>query len=94
VRYPITVGIEADGDRARVTVTNGGMGIRPEDQARIFERYEQAVCEHQFGGFGIGLWIAREIVVALGGTIRVESQPERGATFTVELPLRSPSHPA
>jgi signal transduction histidine kinase len=54
----------------------------------------KAVCERQFGGFGVGLWIAREIVVALGGTIAVESQPERGATFTVELPRSGPSRRA
>ena len=75
-------------------MTNSGMGIRAEDQARIFERYEQAVCEQKFGGFGVGLWIAREIVIALGGTIAVESQPERGATFTVELPRSGPSRRA
>ena len=88
--HPITVGVRADGDRAQVTVADGGMGIHPEDYARIFERYEQAVSEHQFGGLGVGLWIAREIVVALDGTIRVESEPERGATFTVELPRSGP----
>jgi PAS domain S-box-containing protein len=84
--HPVSVGVRPNGDLGEVTVRDEGVGIRPEDQARIFERYEQATPELEAGGLGIGLWIAREIVVAHGGTIRVESQPERGTTFTVELP--------
>jgi signal transduction histidine kinase len=88
--HAVAVGVEADEERARVTVADGGIGIRPEDQARIFERYERAVRD-EFGGLGVGLWITREIVSALDGTIRVESQPRYGATFSVELPRRGPS---
>jgi signal transduction histidine kinase len=62
------------------------MGIAPEDQARIFERFERAVSEN-YGGFGLGLWISREVVQAHGGRIFVQSAPGQGATFTVELPL-------
>ena len=52
------------------------------------------VASHELGGFGVGLWIAREIVVALGGTIRVESQTARGARYTVARPGRGPSRRA
>jgi signal transduction histidine kinase len=58
--------------------------------ARIFEPYEQAVCAHKLGGFGVGLCLAHKIVSALGGTLRLESQPGRGATCTVDLPVSGP----
>lgn len=71
---------------AELSVRDQGIGIQPRDQARIFERFERAVAEHHYGGFGMGLWIAREIVEAHGGHIVVESAPGRGSTFTIELP--------
>ena len=54
-----------------------GIGIAPEDQPRIFERFERAVATAHYGGLGLGLYITRQIVEALGGTIRVESRPAR-----------------
>jgi signal transduction histidine kinase len=77
--------VEGHGDRAILTVRDRGIGISLPDQARIFERFERAVSERSYGGFGLGLWIVREIVESLGGTVRVESAPGEGATFTVEL---------
>ncbi len=50
------------------------------------------MSERNYGGLGLGLYITRTIVEALGGTIRVESQPNQGAVFTVELP-REPGAP-
>jgi signal transduction histidine kinase len=87
---PVTIAVGAAGDRARLEVRDEGIGIAPEAQVRIFERYERAVSEKNYGGFGLGLWIVRRIVEALGGEVRVESAVGRGATFLVELP-RSPS---
>ncbi|MEK6607976.1 MAG: hybrid sensor histidine kinase/response regulator [Myxococcota bacterium] len=83
---PIDVTVEGDDRVGRIVVRDHGIGIAPESQARIFERFERAVSERHYGGFGLGLWIVRKIVDAFGGTIRVESAPGRGATFTVELP--------
>jgi signal transduction histidine kinase/tetratricopeptide (TPR) repeat protein len=83
---PISLRVEREGTVARLTVQDRGMGIAPEDQARIFERFERAVSEN-YGGFGLGLWSSREVVQAHGGRISVESTPGQGATFTVELPL-------
>jgi signal transduction histidine kinase len=83
---PISLTVKREGAVARLTVQDHGMGIAPEDQARIFERFERAVSEN-YGGFGLGLWISREVVRAHGGRISVESAPGQGATFTVELPL-------
>ena len=54
---------------------------------KIFERFERAVESRAFGGFGLGLWIARQIVEASNGTIEVTSAPDEGATFSVRLPL-------
>jgi signal transduction histidine kinase len=87
-RGPIEVRLEqVAGVRARLTVRDHGIGIAPEHLERIFGRFERAVSVRHFGGFGLGLWIVRQVVDALGGTIRVDSAPGAGATFTVELPL-------
>jgi signal transduction histidine kinase/CHASE1-domain containing sensor protein len=85
---PVEVRVESHGERAIVSVRDRGIGISPEDQARIFGRFERAVSKRSYGGFGLGLWIVREIVESLGGAVRVESSPGEGATFTVELPRR------
>jgi PAS domain S-box-containing protein len=83
---PIEVEVAAAGERARVTVTDQGIGIAPADHERIFHRFERAVSERNFAGLGLGLWITRQIVEALGGTITVDSALGQGARFTVELP--------
>ncbi len=83
---PIEVKVEASGDVARLSVTDHGIGIAPSNQARIFGRFERAVSERHFGGFGLGLWIVRQIIESHGGAIRVSSEPGQGSTFTVELP--------
>lgn len=84
---PVRVSLRRDGPRAVLEVADHGIGIAPEDQARIFERFERAVPAHHYGGLGLGLWIARQIVDASAGSIRVESAPGRGATFSVDLPV-------
>jgi signal transduction histidine kinase len=90
---PITVEVSADANEARLSVHDEGIGISPRDQGRIFERFERAVSEQNYGGLGLGLWIVREIVRALGGCISVESTPKVGSTFTVELPRGAPGEP-
>lgn len=84
---PIDVRMEASGRVARLVVRDRGLGIAPEDQARIFERFERAVSSRHYGGLGLGLWIARQTVEAHGGRIRVRSKLDDGAEFTVDLPL-------
>jgi signal transduction histidine kinase len=79
-----------DGDSARLVVADQGIGIALDDQPRIFKRFERAVSPRKFGGLGLGLWIASQLVEAHGGTIDVLSQPGTGATFTVVLPLSPP----
>jgi two-component system, OmpR family, sensor kinase len=70
-----------------VSVRDRGIGISPEDHDRIFGRFERAVSANNYGGFGLGLWISRELVEAMRGRIRVESALGQGSTFTVVLPM-------
>ena len=94
IRYgagkPIEVSLSADEREARLVVCDHGIGIAAEDQKRIFERFERAVSPYMGGGFGLGLWIVRQIVVALGGSIGVKSLPGEGSTFSVVLPRSGP----
>ncbi|HWO25848.1 MAG TPA: AAA family ATPase [Kofleriaceae bacterium] len=83
---PIELRIVREGDRAILTVTDHGIGIDPARRPYIFDRFERAVSPTNYGGLGLGLYIARSIVVAHGGTIEVASEPGHGATFTVTLP--------
>jgi len=88
---PVTVTAYAAGAVAILQVADQGIGIPGEDQERIFGRFERAVSGRHYGGLGLGLFIARQMVEALGGTITVASEVGRGATFTVCLPLAGPS---
>jgi PAS domain S-box-containing protein len=91
---PVELRVRSQDGIATLTVRDQGIGIDPADQARIFERFERAVPSKHFGGFGLGLWIVRQIVDALGGTIEVDSQVGAGSRFTVALPLEAPARPA
>ncbi len=88
---PVAIRVAQHQGRARLVVRDHGIGIAPEAQTRIFERFERAVPSQHYGGFGIGLWIVRQVVEAHGGTIRVESAAGAGTTFTVELPTGAPA---
>ena len=79
--------------RARIVVTDRGPGIEAQHHGRMFERFARFAPARHFGGFGLGLWIARVIVEAHGGTIGVESQVGQGASFFVNLPLTTSAPP-
>ncbi len=76
-------------DEVVFSVRDTGIGIMPEQQARIFLEFEQAdgSSTRRFGGTGLGLAISQRIVERMGGTIEVESVPGHGATFRFTLPL-------
>ena len=82
---PIAIAVEGDRDFATLQVRDHGVGIARELHARIFERFERGV-ERRSGGFGIGLWVVKNICMAMGGSISVESELGEGACFTVMLP--------
>jgi signal transduction histidine kinase len=71
-------------------VRDHGIGIDEEHHGRIFGRFERAVSARHYGGLGLGLHIARQIVEAHTGTIRVESKPGEGTLFVVDLPRTPP----
>ncbi|HUS14438.1 MAG TPA: ATP-binding protein [Chloroflexia bacterium] len=85
---PITISVIGGAEAARLTVRDEGIGISPDAQQRIFGRFERAVSTHEYGGLGLGLYIASQIVEASGGTIGVSSAPGAGAAFTVTLPYQ------
>jgi PAS domain S-box-containing protein len=83
---PISIEIAERPGLALLAVRDGGVGIGRNDQERIFQRFERAASDRYPGGMGLGLFISREIARAHGGDIRVESEPGKGAVFTVVLP--------
>jgi signal transduction histidine kinase len=88
----VTVGVDLEGDVARIAIRDQGPGIDPEAQRHIFDRYWQARRAGRAGA-GLGLSIARGIVEAHGGRIGVESSPGDGSTFHFTVP-RAPRPPA
>jgi PAS domain S-box-containing protein len=85
-RRPVKLTVADAGAHARLVVEDHGLGIRPEDQERIFERFVRAVPSRQYGGLGVGLWLSRQVVEAHGGRLAVQSEAGVGSRFTVELP--------
>jgi signal transduction histidine kinase len=76
---------------ARVAVSDEGIGITVEDQARLFSRFVRIQTKSTEGiaGTGLGLWLSREIARMHGGDLTVESTPGLGSTFTLQIPLAS-----
>ena len=87
-RARVTISLAVDGEHAEVKVSDNGIGIKPEDQDRIFERFFRVDYgrSRDSGGTGLGLSIVRHIAVTHGGDIRVWSRPGQGSTFTLRLP--------
>jgi len=92
-----TIGLEVDpvddGGRrwVRIRVTDTGIGMTPEQLARLFQAFNQAdaTIARQYGGTGLGLAITRKLCRMMGGDVTVESEPGRGSTFTIILPQQS-----
>jgi PAS domain S-box-containing protein len=88
----VTVGLQVVGPEVHILVSDTGVGIAPEDQVRLFEKFYRIRRRgvEDVPGSGLGLAIVKSIVERHGGRVWVESQLNRGSTFTIALPLRRP----
>jgi two-component system OmpR family sensor kinase len=91
IRYgagrPVETSVKSTGVDATIEVRDHGAGISEVDRCRIFERFERAVVQRgSKPGFGLGLWITRQLLIAHQGEIAVESWPGVGSVFTASLP--------
>jgi PAS domain S-box-containing protein len=87
--------LESSPGSVRIVVADEGLGIAPDDQERIFEKFYR-VDPHMkrgIGGSGLGLYLSRQIVERMGGTLTVSSQRGYGSAFTIELPREQVSAP-
>jgi signal transduction histidine kinase len=80
-------------DWIEIAVADTGIGLTPEQQAKLFEEFTQAdkATAQHFGGTGLGLAITRKLARMMGGDVTVASEPGKGSVFTVRLPSGSPS---
>lgn len=85
----VRVAVDKEGSMARVSVTDQGVGIAPEDIPKLFRLYSRLGRTQEVKGTGIGLYVSKAIVEAHGGDIGVRSTPGKGSTFSFTLPLRS-----
>jgi signal transduction histidine kinase len=85
---PVEVSFAREGEFARLSVLDKGVGIPDCDKALIFERFHRSPRAKPNGGFGVGLWVTRQLVRAMRGEIGVSSRQGAGSAFTVRLPLR------
>jgi PAS domain S-box-containing protein len=83
---PIEVSVVKEGNEARLQVRDHGPGIPEADQTRIFDRFERIASKERAGGLGLGLYVARQLVQAHGGTILASNVADGGACFVVRLP--------
>ncbi|HXH75323.1 MAG TPA: hybrid sensor histidine kinase/response regulator [Bacteriovoracaceae bacterium] len=84
---PIEIEAKIKREKVVFSIKDNGIGIEPEAHSRIFQRFERAVSPMHYSGLGLGLYISHQIVSYHNGRIWVESAPDAGARFSVELPL-------
>ena len=86
---PVILRIEVTSNAALVSVQDHGFGISPDEQSRIFEHFYRIDPSRtrNTGGFGLGLGLVKKIMIAHGGEILLQSEAERGSTFTLKFPL-------
>jgi signal transduction histidine kinase/DNA-binding NarL/FixJ family response regulator len=86
---PIEVMLDGNATRATLTVRDHGIGITRDKLPHIFNRFERGVSARNYGGLGLGLYVARQLVEAHGGNIRAESEAGQGASFIIDLPRQT-----
>lgn len=85
----VSLRMDYEGDRLRITVEDTGSGMTEEEQQRVFGAFERLSNAATQDGFGLGLSIVKHIVDMLGGTIQLDSEKGRGSRFTVEIPMQT-----
>ncbi len=86
----VKIGARKKGDMVEITVTDTGIGIKPEDQSKLFKPFSQvdSFLSKQFQGTGLGLSLVKQIVQLHGGYIWFRSEPEKGSTFAFAIPIK------
>ena len=90
----VTVSLEGTPSVARIIVTDTGIGIHPEDQKNLFEKFlrSKETTKMVVSGAGLGLYVGKSFIAAHGGRIWAESAgPDKGSRFIIELPLINPN---
>src|SRR5262249_12795061 len=87
---PVLLTVKRDGQSALLELCDGGLGIREEDLARIFGRFERASAPTP-AGMGLGLYLARQGAEGHGGSLTARNQESGGACFALRLPLEPPA---
>ncbi|MBU4220709.1 MAG: PAS domain-containing sensor histidine kinase, partial [Euryarchaeota archaeon] len=87
----VTIATKKSGDSAEISVSDTGIGIKPENMGKLFQKFEQLESEisNKYGGTGLGLAISKQLVEMHGGRIWAESKYGEGSTFTFKLPLKA-----
>jgi two-component system phosphate regulon sensor histidine kinase PhoR len=88
-RGKVSVVWRSNGSMAQIAVRDTGIGIKPDDQERVFERFYRVdkARSRELGGTGLGLSIVKHLAQSMNGNVAVESEVGKGSTFTVELPV-------
>src|SRR6185369_9992284 len=86
--HPVTIRVSSSGDNVAIAITDKGVGM---DGDFVRNRLFQPFSSSKAGGFGIGAFEARSLIMAMGGRISVDSRPGRGTTFTILLPAAEPA---
>ncbi|WP_437678695.1 sensor histidine kinase [Sorangium sp. So ce131] len=87
---PIEISVARREGTAVLAVRDHGIGIPADRLPHVFERFERAVSNRHYGGLGLGLYVVKSIVEALGGAVRADSLPDEGTRLTIELPCAPP----
>jgi CheY-like chemotaxis protein len=91
-RGSVELTLTCEGEVLKIEVRDTGIGIEPERQARIFESFHQidSGLSRNYPGLGLGLALVQKLLALMGGEIAAVSEPKKGSTFTVRLPIRLP----